>query len=169
MARVGHENRAPEFVPHPALPGGDEQVDDQRADHDHERQRGDVGHVRRVHDLTDRLGTDPVRREEQHRTDDRRRVRLVLGVAVRMVVVGRAAREAHPHQPDHIAGAVEDRVEAIRLHRRGLGYRARHDLRDGHSQVQEQDRPQHTLDRANPVAPRLLGVLTAVPQSPDSP
>ena len=89
----------------------------------------------------DRAFADRVAREREHDPDQRGGEGLELGVAVGVLGVGRPRGEPHADQPDDVRGAVEQRVEAVGLHGRGVTDDAVDELGERHGQVEREDRP----------------------------
>ena len=71
---------------------------------------------------------------------------LELRVAVGVTLVGRSRREPHADEADDVGGAVEERVEAVGLHRRGVADDAVEELCQRHGEVQRQHDPEDRAD-----------------------
>ena len=94
---------------------------------------------RRAHDFDDG--------QQQEDEDAGRGERFVLAVAVRVVFVGRLERGARADQAEDIGGGVGERVEAVGDDADRPGGVAKHQLRPGDGQVEEENAEENPRNR----------------------
>src|SRR5262245_34327147 len=108
VRRIGDQKSALQPPPFPPLVNRDENVADDRSDHDADGQRGDFGRGRLVSDdAFDRAQRDLIAGDEEKSGDGEGGQRFEFGVAVRVAFVRLRRGVLHHHQTDDVVERID--------------------------------------------------------------